>query len=85
MPLDPATADLLRAIHDAVSGMADWRTVAVTSAVQSALVDRDPAAAADWLRGFLAQREKMEELAAEPAHAVWGYDWLPEPPEGTTS
>jgi len=58
MSLDPATADLLRAIHDAVAGMADWRTVAVTSAVQSALVDRDPGAAADWLRGFLAERER---------------------------
>ena len=86
MTLDPAAADLLEAISRAVDGMADWRAVAVGSAVDRVLAgDDDPGAAADWLRGFLAQREKMEGLAAEPAHAVWGYDWVPEPPEGTTT
>jgi hypothetical protein len=37
----------------------------------------------------LAARTERERAArtevAEPAHPVWGYDWVPEPPEGTTT
>lgn len=55
--LDPAVADLLAAIDEAVTGMADWRAAAVRSAISSALAGYDPGAAADWLREFLAQRE----------------------------
>ena len=55
--LDPAVADLLETISRAVDGMADWRMVAVGSAVDRVLAGTDdPGEAADWLRGFLAQR-----------------------------
>jgi len=55
--LDPAVADLLQAISRAVDGVADWRMVAVGSAVDRVLAgDDDPGAAADWLRGFLAEQ-----------------------------
>ena len=59
MTMDPATADLLAAIRDALSGMADWRAVTVSSAASDAL-DGDPGAAADWLREFVAGRERAE-------------------------
>jgi len=87
MSLDPAVRDLLETISRAVDGASDWRAVAVGSAVDRVLAgDDDPGAAADWLRGFLAERERAAKTeVAEPAHAVWGYDWVPEPPEGTTT
>jgi hypothetical protein len=53
--MDAATRDLLTGIRDALTGMADWRCVAVSSAANDAL-DGDPGAAADWLRDFLATR-----------------------------
>ena len=55
MTLDPAVADLLEAISRAVHGIADWRMVAIGSAVDRVLDGTDDeGAAADWLRGFLA-------------------------------
>jgi hypothetical protein len=56
--LDHATADLLKAISDALEGLARWPAPAVRSALGRVLAGQDdPAAAADWLREFLAQRE----------------------------
>lgn len=61
-PLDPAIADFLKAIMEALDGIADWRVSAVRSVVGSVRVGfDDPGAAADWLRGFLAQRERIAE------------------------
>jgi hypothetical protein len=59
--LDPATRDLLETISRAVDGIANWRMVAVGSAVDRVLAgDADPGAAADWLRGFLAEWAEHE-------------------------
>jgi hypothetical protein len=54
--MDPAVRDLLAAIRDALKGCADWRAVSVAVAATDTLNDGDAGAAADWLRGFLAQR-----------------------------
>lgn len=54
MTLDPATTDLLAAIPEALTGIADWRAAAVCSAIGRVLAGTDdPGAAADWLREFL--------------------------------
>jgi hypothetical protein len=59
MSLDPEVRDLLETISRAVDGMADWRMVAIGSAVDRVLAgDDDPGASADWLRDFLAERER---------------------------
>ncbi len=56
MTLDPAVADLLAAVGEALDDLADWRASAVWSATTMALEGGDPGAAADWLRDFLATR-----------------------------
>jgi hypothetical protein len=53
--LDPAARDLLAAISQALNGMADWRAVAVRSAVHQALNNVDRGQVADDLRDFLDQ------------------------------
>jgi hypothetical protein len=60
MILDPAVADLLAAIANALEGAPDWHAVAVTHAANRVLLGDDPGAAADWLREFLAQRAEHE-------------------------
>jgi hypothetical protein len=56
--MDESTRDLLAAISQALDGMADWRAVAVRSAVHQALNNVDRGQAADDLRDFLATRRE---------------------------
>jgi hypothetical protein len=52
--------DLLAAISDALKGIADWRMVAVRSAVDRVRAGADdPGKAADDLRDFIAQRKEL--------------------------
>jgi len=53
--MDPAVADLLAAIRDALKDCADWRAVSVAVAASDTLNDGDAGAAADWLRDFAAR------------------------------
>jgi hypothetical protein len=57
--MDEATRDLLASIRGALTGMADWRAVAVCSTVDGVLAgEDDPGAAADWLVDFLATHQR---------------------------
>lgn len=66
MTLNPATRDLLEAISQALDGTADWPASAASVAIDRVLRgDDDPGAAADWLRDFLAERQRAAD-GAEP-------------------
>jgi hypothetical protein len=70
MTLDPEVRDLLETISRAADGIADWRMVAIRSTIGRVLDGRDdPGAAADWLRGFLTGRERVDGPGAAA-------DWL---------